>query len=138
VSEHFQYPDPTDKLGVDIYRSIPTDMLETLDRYLEQGLHPGEAMAAVLANNLRMAFNYGDEAFLGKLRVLVRYLWNRCPSGAWGSDDTVQEWVTSSQERRESFMRHYEGHREYMKTRRRQDAEFAASCRENDGPDKEE
>lgn len=122
-----------DRLGCDIYRTLPLETLETLDRYLEAGIWPGDALGAVLANDLQQTFARGDEGFIRHLPVLLRYLFNRVPSGAWGTDERIAWWCNiAGREGRESYLRHYESHREYMARRRQQSKDFAASCRDND------
>ncbi len=82
---------PTKPVEVDIYRSIPLVVLGTLDLWLRRGLHPGDGMLAVLENDLRAAVARWDDDFVS-LRVLCRYLWNRCPANAYGSPEAVEGW----------------------------------------------
>ena len=130
----FVYPPmtPETELGVDIYRTIPLSTLEALDRYLVSGIYPGGALDSVLTNNLLAAVRNGDEAFQRSLVALVRYLCNRCPMMAWGSEDRVADWVLlHDYDRKRNFLRHC-SHGEYMARRRQQAVDFAASCRNND------
>lgn len=115
---------------VDIYRTLPLETLEALDRYLELGILPGGALTAALCDHLAETFARGDERFLANLRVLVRYLFNRTPSVAWGSAEKVEKWLTNAEFR--AYALEHSEHREYMALRRQQAEDFVQSCRDND------
>lgn len=116
---------------VDIYRSLPLETLEALDRYLMHAIDPGHALRAVLLDSLRETFARGDEQFMAHLPVLVRYLFNRVPMLAWGSRGNVEAWSLLSDESRGWAVRH-STHPEYIAQRREQNRAFVESCREND------
>jgi hypothetical protein len=118
---------------VDIYRSLPLETLEALDRYLEAGVWPGHTLGAVLRNDLVAVMRHGDEAFRRDLRLLVLYLDNRVPAAAWGTEERVAWWGSiSDRETREAYLRQHGAHREYIRTRRQQQRDFVESCRDND------
>ena len=44
-----------------IYRNLPVTHVKSLERFLEQGIHPGDFMVRVLENNLVGAVAHADE-----------------------------------------------------------------------------
>lgn len=117
---------------VDIYRSLPRETLEALDRYLEGGVWPGYALGAVLRNDLVGVMRNGDAEFLRSLRLLVLYLDNRVPAAAWGTEERVAWWGSiADRETRDAYLRQHASHREYVALRREQDRAFVESCRDN-------
>jgi hypothetical protein len=69
------------------------DMLQSIQRYVVRGGHVGHFLMAVLTNDLREAVNRADGDNLRNLPAYVGYLFNRCPSGCWGSKEMVAAWI---------------------------------------------
>ena len=75
------------------YTMVRSDILDSIDRYVEEHLQPGGFLTAVLENNLKEAFDRADNDNLTKLFNIVRYCYNEIPSPAWGSPERVKAWL---------------------------------------------
>lgn len=79
------------------YRSlgepIPDYMAPGLIAYIERGAEPGGFLAAVLANDLKGAFDRADNANLKALGSFVGYLFNEAPALCWGDKTRVDAWI---------------------------------------------
>lgn len=63
-------------------------------RYLISGIQPGDFLASVLRNNLRMAVCRADDEWtLGELKKLMLWLWNEAPAECWGSAADMNAWM---------------------------------------------
>ena len=71
---------------------IPDHMRASVKRYLEEGGEVGGFLMAVLCNNLSGAFARADQTNREALGDWVSWLWNDCPSDAWGSLAEVRAW----------------------------------------------
>jgi hypothetical protein len=76
------------------YEQVPEHLRKGLVAYVEQKRFPGGFLEAVLTNDLRKAIDRGDEKSLAGLRYIVMWLFNRAPSGCWGSPAKVEEWLS--------------------------------------------
>lgn len=68
---------------------------EAIDRYVGDGIPPGQFLRAVLANDLLGAINRGDESALDNLPHIVDYIYTRVPFAAWGNRVAVREWISA-------------------------------------------
>jgi hypothetical protein len=68
---------------------------ETIDRYVQKGIEPGGFMKAVFANDLFEAVARADSESLAEIPEIVKYIYNKCPAGCWGSYDTYKDWMKS-------------------------------------------
>lgn len=75
-----------------VARGINPNLHEGLILYHLKGVRPGDFLTAVLSNDLKGAFARGDEESLKTLPSLVKFLYNKCPAGMWGSPDRVSAW----------------------------------------------
>lgn len=71
---------------------IPDYMVGGLRRYIEHGIPPGHFLTAVLSNDLRGAFERGDDINRAAVENYVRFLYNYAPSNCWGSPDAFADW----------------------------------------------
>lgn len=71
---------------------IPEITAGNLKRYVEQGLHPGQFLASVLANNVFGAFEYADDENRKAIGELIAEI-KKKPGGCWGSQERVSEWI---------------------------------------------
>lgn len=78
------------------YDHLPPVVLDSLDLYL-RGYPPGPFLLAVLANDLAGAVRYGDPRNLDALVEIVKFVYNRLPSNAWGSRAKVELWLARHQ-----------------------------------------
>lgn len=72
---------------------IRPDMIEALDRYVQQGMSPGGFLQAVLENKLVDAALHADRWNLPNLPAYAAYLYNELPSQCWGSPEKVTAWL---------------------------------------------
>ncbi len=72
----------------------PLHMMESLERYVEHGILPGNFLQAVLCNDLTMAVGRADSVNIHLIPEYVKYLYNEAPSACWGSPEKVRAWVT--------------------------------------------
>jgi len=75
------------------------DIVDALERYLNQGIMPGGFLTAVLENNLTNAFGRADEKNTNRMRDIVRYMYNHFPEYAWGSRAKVGDFLTRFEKR---------------------------------------
>lgn len=69
------------------YESFPTaHMADAIRRYVENGIHPGGFMEAVLCNDLKGAINRADEINRFALRDIVNWFIWEFPANLWGSN----------------------------------------------------
>jgi hypothetical protein len=62
-----------------MYRFLPVAHVKSLERFLEQGIHPGDFMVRVLENNLVGAVAHADETSKQHLCDLVMFISNHLP-----------------------------------------------------------
>ena len=66
---------------------------EGLVNYVNQYIQPGDFLMQVLSNDLRGAFERGDEESIASLRALVLWLYNEAPANCWGRPSVVTAWL---------------------------------------------
>lgn len=89
----------------DRYARIPGWTLETIDAWVENARPTGHFVTAVLENNLAEAFARADQWNRAAMHDIVKYVWNECPSGCWGSPAIVQNWAKLKREERGALQR---------------------------------
>ena len=77
---------------------IPKDTLTGLKRYVEDRIHPGGFLIAVLENNLTESFGQADKKNRKVLFEIVCYCYNELPSICWGSPEKVKNWLLRKEE----------------------------------------
>lgn len=75
------------------YNNIPQYTRESLERYVKEGIPPGDFLRAVLANDLQKAVSHADNENTGAIVALAVWIYNRAPSSCWGSKDAVSNWI---------------------------------------------
>ncbi len=73
--------------------AMPERIVELLKGYVNQRLHPGQFLAAVLENNLQESISRADDECLLNLPVIVIYIYNNVPGSCWGSPEKVKAWL---------------------------------------------
>lgn len=73
------------KLNFQGYESIPEHTKMALRMYVEEGYMPGGFLTAVLCNDLFRAVDHADSENAAALVQIVKFIYNRVPSNAWGS-----------------------------------------------------
>lgn len=76
------------------YDLLPDHMRKSFQRYVEEGCPPGKRsfMEAALANKLVDAFARADDTNLARMGDIAAWLYNECPSPAWGSMENIAAW----------------------------------------------
>lgn len=72
---------------------IETRFKEGLERWVQSACQPGHFLSAVLANDLKKAVMYGDDAALDNLVHIVSYIYNELPCNCWGSEQKMDNWA---------------------------------------------
>ena len=67
---------------------------EELWRYYNRHCPTGSFLEAVISNDLREACALADDKNLWILPVIVAWLYNKAPSGCWGSSEKYEAWVS--------------------------------------------
>jgi hypothetical protein len=78
----------------------PETIRESLTRYVEHGVPPGDFLRAVLENDLKEAIGRADYINGPSIHHIVSYLYNSIPSTAWGSPEAVEAWLAAKREER--------------------------------------
>ena len=81
------------------YENVPEHLRDGLRAWVEIGRPPGGFLMAVLQNDLVGAFGRADEKSTAGLKYVVMWLYNRAPSGCWGSPENVRDWLKMHEER---------------------------------------
>lgn len=75
------------------YNKIRPDTIDSIKRYIELGIPPGDFLWAVLTNDLREAFGRADEGNIRAMFEIVCWLWNYAPAMCWGDEERVKNWL---------------------------------------------
>ena len=70
----------------------------SIDRYVEHRIPTGGFLEAVLSNDLMGAVGRADAGNLRDLHEICSYVYNRIPSGCWGSPEKVRAWLNREDE----------------------------------------
>lgn len=76
--------------------ALSDDNIESLRRYIEDRIEPGNFIMAVLHNDLKEAAGRADMYNRRKLFEYVEYLYNHAPSVCWGSSAKVDAWLSGA------------------------------------------
>lgn len=74
---------------------VPDSVYESLVRYVEKGVPTGGFLYAVLSNNLKESLSRADSVNRGLLYEIVNFCYNEIPSSCWGSEQKVNDWISS-------------------------------------------
>ncbi len=74
------------------YSMLPDHMQQVARDYVENFVMPGDFLQAVLRNDLVAAFGRADWTNIQAMQQWASWLYNECPSTAWGSMDKVEKW----------------------------------------------
>ncbi len=72
---------------------IPDRMMGGIDRYVKEGLHPGNFLTAIIRNDLKEAFARADDENFHQIPAYVNYFYNEVPAACWGSKKKMDAWV---------------------------------------------
>lgn len=89
--------EPEDKEAMSVC-GIPGYMQDGIIAYYEEGRPPGDFLCAVINNDLRDAVGRADNTNLHLLHNYIMWFYNHAPSGTWGFEGAVGEWVKAFKE----------------------------------------
>ena len=72
---------------------VPEHMVDALAYYVVAGLHPGDFLERVLANDLMGALDRADYINMRALPEYGKFLYAYAPRVCWGSGEVVQNWT---------------------------------------------
>ena len=79
------------------YEALPENLRGGMQRYIEDGIAPGDFLVACLSNNLMGAFGRagppGGWEIGAYVEAVVRFLYNDAPHQCHGSPDKVRLWI---------------------------------------------
>lgn len=73
--------------------TIPKNMIEIIQDYVNYGHSPGEFLTAVICNDLHTAIIHADDHSILNLRAYIGYFYNETPTECWGSYENMKAWT---------------------------------------------
>ena len=73
--------------------AIPDYMSGGIQRYIENGIEPGDFLTAVICNDLFEAVGRADETNMANLPAYVSYFYTEAPSLCHGSRELMKLWI---------------------------------------------
>lgn len=80
---------------------IKQDTQDTIDRYVDHGVPPGDFVKAVLCNDLRESFGRADHENIATMFEIVKYCYNHIPAACWGSHEAYKNWMEMHRNKKE-------------------------------------
>lgn len=77
------------------YWILPEHMREGMQRYIEDGIVPGDFLRLILCNDFVRAAACADNINKHYLLDYAHFIYWEIPSLAWGSEAKVQAWATA-------------------------------------------
>lgn len=78
---------------------LPPRMMGAIERYVNQGIPPGDFLTAVICNDLFEAVGRADEENMANLPAYVAYFYNEVTGACWGSRERMAAWMGKFKER---------------------------------------
>jgi len=75
------------------YDVIPETTMGALERYVQDHISTGGFLYSVLTNDLMGAMAKADYANQLALSAICKFVYNRMPIDAWGSDEKIRAWL---------------------------------------------
>ena len=75
------------------YSKLPERLQGGAQRYIENGIIPGDFLTAVIQNNLKETIGRADDDMIKVLREIVTWFYWEAPAGCWGSVKHMNEWI---------------------------------------------
>jgi len=75
------------------YKRLPEHIQGGAQRYIEQGILPGDFLQAVICNNLKESFARADDINIHRMFDIVNFFYNEAPSACWGSKKSMRDWI---------------------------------------------
>lgn len=77
----------------EFYRRIPKSTIESIHRFVFDGIEPGGFVSGVMTNDLKEAVGRADVWNLAALKEIVTYCHMELPRTCWGSHEKVKDWM---------------------------------------------
>lgn len=71
---------------------LPEHMRGAMLRWIEDAIHPGSFLTAILCNDLKGTYSSADYINAAHVKDYIMYLYNYAPSNCWGSPEEFAEW----------------------------------------------
>lgn len=75
------------------YSMLPEHLRAGLQRYIEDGVKPGDFLCAVLRNDLMGAWGRADEYCKAQMNGIMDFVYNQMPAGSHGSEAELNLWI---------------------------------------------
>ena len=72
-------------------------MQASVDRYVDDGILPGQFLRALFSNDLKGAFGAADDHNAALMQAWVRWLYTEMPVRSQGSPEKVAAWIAERQ-----------------------------------------
>jgi hypothetical protein len=72
---------------------LPPYMIEGVFYYLVHHLEPGSFLMSLFSNDLKNTIRQADDINGRRIKEWLSLMYNEFPSGSWGSEKKVQEWL---------------------------------------------
>lgn len=82
-----------DHVSETLRESVPQNIREAIDLYVEHGVRTGSFTYAVLCNDLHGAVVRADVNSLAAIKPICQYVYNAVPSSLWGSKQAVEDHI---------------------------------------------
>ncbi len=79
------------------YSTCPPHIRDSMERYVEHGIPPGDFLMAFLSNDLMGALGRADYININQFRQIGEWLYNYAPCGCHGSQEIVERWLDKKQ-----------------------------------------
>ena len=84
------------------YSILPEHMQGGMQRYIEQGINPGDFLSLILCNDFVHAAGQADGINQFRLFDYAKFLYLEAPMVCWGSKEKVDKWIAAHEERRKN------------------------------------
>jgi len=84
------------------YSILPEHMQGGMQRYIEQGINPGDFLYLILCNDFVHALGHADMINTARIVDYAKFLYLEVPTACWGSREKVDNWIAAHEERRKN------------------------------------
>jgi len=75
------------------YSLLPEHIRGGVQRYIENGIRPGDFLQAVISNDLRESFIRADDTNIERMYDIICFFYNQAPLNCWGSAEHLAAWM---------------------------------------------
>ena len=84
------------------YSLLPEHIRGGVQRYIEDGIPPGDFLTAVIRNDLRESFARADDINTERMFDIVSFFYNEVPLLCWGSVKRMTDWIEKKRKERDA------------------------------------